>query len=477
LQISLILIWLLLSFAAGIILGKTLLPSLLLLSLGIVFCFVTLAYLLRQRKILLSDIFILISFFLLGMLWIYPLSVVNVDSYCGSRQPLVITVESYPESHSLKSTYYARIKRIAGLPVDVRVRVNDFTLTHREYLTSYEVEARLTAYRRPRATFYSLWIKKNAPTRALPASPIPRFLNKVSYAVNSLFENNLSPQAHQFLSSTILGRRELLSQGLKDDFSRTGASHLLAISGLHVGIVALVVFFLLKSFGLPHSARLITSIVFLFIYALICGMRPSIVRATVMFTVFALGFFFKRRVSLFNSLALAGFVCLLIRPQWLFTVGFQLSFLATLSIIAGFRWFSFRSAFLERFLVIRYATNLFFASLFVHIGLLPLISYYFGKIYLASIAYNIVLIPYFTLIVASALAYLMFSFSFLGKTLALSVSFLVEGFIWFVQRLGSFRFASLEVSFTLSGVIFYYVLLVALLVIARNRWKNRRKLA
>ena len=109
--------------------------------------------------------------------------------------------------------------------------------------------------------------------------------------------------------------------------------HLLAVSGLHVGVIAFIIFFLAGIFGLPRNFKFAITIFALIFYAVMVGGRPSVVRAAVMGTVFLGSYVFKRNADIYNSLGLAAAIILICNPDQLFDLGFILSFVSVFFII------------------------------------------------------------------------------------------------------------------------------------------------
>lgn len=142
-----------------------------------------------------------------------------------------------------------------------------------------------------------------------------------------------SPRA-ELASAVLLGRREEVPPELNDRLLTSGTLHILAISGLHVGIVAGLVFWLSRFFCRRYNTRRVVVVVAAIAYTALAGAPPSAVRACVLVAAFCLAGIMDRQADTFNSLALAAIVVLLANPCDLFRTGFQLSFLAAGTLIA-----------------------------------------------------------------------------------------------------------------------------------------------
>lgn len=167
----------------------------------------------------------------------------------------------------------------------------------------------------------------------------PGFLNDVRRLRNvvtlAIVETPIADGLKEFLNATLVGDRSMLTTDTLELFSATGLSHLLALSGLHVGIIAGFVSGILFPLWLLGWRRLRTIVLIatLWLFAAMTGLSASVVRAVVMAMVFAVTSMLQRSHSSFNSLCIAALVILLFAPEQLYTVSFQLSFLAVASIL------------------------------------------------------------------------------------------------------------------------------------------------
>ncbi|MCF7907937.1 MAG: ComEC/Rec2 family competence protein [Candidatus Omnitrophica bacterium] len=402
----------------------------------------------------------MVIFFVLGGIWYLANSHHQPESLLNKDKRFVLKVISLPKNTKLRSSFAAEIDQADGHPFRQTLRVYDYTKSL-EYLNSYEVLGKLTRRSYHDRWFYYLWIKSKARINELSLNPWDKFVKGTSLYILDIFRKNSTDQAYRFLAAVFLGRRELLG-GEREFFSRAGASHLLAISGLHVGLTALILFSFLGFFGLSFRLRLGISLVFLYLYTFLTGVSPSTLRAVIMYSVFAFSFFLKRRPHSFNSLGLAGLICLLIDPAMLFTIGFQLSFMAVFAILVGYRIFPVKLVG-SRALV--YSGQIFFCSLFVNVFVTPLTAYYFGNINTLGIVYNIVLIPFFTFILTiNFFLIILAPVSFIAQNLGALLSFLILIFVYLVRFLGSFSFSYFSWQFSLTGVFGYYFVLAGILV-------------
>lgn len=157
-------------------------------------------------------------------------------------------------------------------------------------------------------------------------------------AVSYLRSLPLSDESIEMLSAMLFGHGEYLTEESRELFSASGLSHILALSGLHVGVIATIISFLLWPlyFSRHLKTRLIISIIALWLYAGFTGFIPSVTRSVIMMTVYLVSRILQRKSISLNSLCLAAIIILVIFPSDLYSLGFQMSFAAVLGIITWF---------------------------------------------------------------------------------------------------------------------------------------------
>lgn len=212
------------------------------------------------------------------------------------------------------------------------------------------------------------------------------------------------------VAAMTLGDKSALSKDLKETYSITGASHILALSGLHLSIIYFVLSLVLVRRRWFVAGQLAV-VVAIWGFAFLVGMMPSVVRAATMMTVYALvAMLYRQRVSL-NTLSIAAFVMLLANPMVLYDAGFQMSFAAVLGIIVFYEPF-FHFLLTPRWMrrrIVRWLTSLVCTSLAAQLTTAPLVAFYFGRFSCYFLLTNLVAIPLATVIIYGALALLLLS--------------------------------------------------------------------
>ncbi|HPD26843.1 MAG TPA: ComEC/Rec2 family competence protein [Paludibacteraceae bacterium] len=212
------------------------------------------------------------------------------------------------------------------------------------------------------------------------------------------------------LAALTLGYKDALAPELRESFSTTGAMHVLAVSGLHVGIIFVVFGFLFSFMDRWRLGKRLKPIVIIFLlwcYAFITGLSPSVLRSSVMFSCMVLSGVFGRKSNTYNNIFLSAFFLLFFNPNLLFDIGFQLSYSAVLAIvyfqpkIAGLIYVKNRW--------LRWAWELAAVSLAAQLGTAPFSVFYFHQFPNYFLLSNFVVIPAATLILYAAVALFVFS--------------------------------------------------------------------
>jgi competence protein ComEC len=255
----------------------------------------------------------------------------------------------------------------------------------------------------------------------------PWYSRTRGWAINK-FERNLSPTNAAIASALVLGHRGLINEDMYKAFAQTGSMHVLAVSGLHVGILSTllgIVLSLLRSNSL--SARCIKILILvlgIWSFALITGGSPSVIRASIMFSILEIGKIWKGHYSIYNSIGAAALILLCIDPFMLFHVGFQLSFSAILSIVMFCPKITRLLAFKN--LVLNFLWRLLCVAVSVQILTLPISLYYFHQFPVYFMVTGISAVLLAIAILSSGLVLLFFSMFFSMGSLWTLYDFLVS---------------------------------------------------
>lgn len=263
------------------------------------------------------------------------------------------------------------------------------------------------------ASANSFKVESVAPTGGL-IQRVVELRKKLTLRLDAVL-SKYKPQTVGLVKALILGDRSGISSTLRVDFNRAGVGHVMAISGLHVGMVATLSFaaarwtmawipLLLKLAWVRKTASAI-SLVPVLGYGILAGLSPSTQRAMLMVTICLLGIWVGRRHDWLNTLALAALVILLIYPPALLSISFQLSFAAVLALILGTRFIpsavNFSDASMWKRMGHRIRTFLWISTLAI-LGTLPLVLHYFNQISLIGLATNLAVVPLVGIVVVPA---------------------------------------------------------------------------
>lgn len=233
---------------------------------------------------------------------------------------------------------------------------------------------------------------------------------RTKHRLNKILTDHLSPNEAALVIGMVLGDRYTIPQHIRDLFVQTGTAHILAISGFNVGIVAFLIFLVLKTIPIGRRNQYLATIFLLIAYSFLVGGQPAVVRATIMAVVFLLSFLVERETDTTNSLAFAALIILMDNPLNFFDIGFQLSFISVLSIIQFypriFQWLSKCPFDINRQPILFVAQSLS-VSLAAEFGIAALIAYYFNIITPVTILANLIIIPLMSAIVALGLGLLL----------------------------------------------------------------------
>ena len=282
-------------------------------------------------------------------------------------------------------------------------------------------------------------------------------------------QSQMGTEEQSLLLAMTLGDRSMLSQQTRDDFSKTGSSHILALSGLHLSII----YFMLLVFFRGHLAGNLLSLVAIWAYAMMVGLPPSVIRSATMITIYGLIAPLHRDKMSMNTLSLTAIIMLIIHPLSLWDVGFQLSFMS----VAGIFIYSGPIGRLlrPRFRPLQWFTNLMATSLAAQLTTAPLVLYYFGRLATYFLLTNLIVIPLTTLILYGAVSVFATTFfSFLHSLLLRLVGSIAALLILSVQKIATLPGASIEHIYLGSRGVWLCYLLIALSTTGVWLWRQHR---
>lgn len=302
------------------------------------------------------------------------------------------------------------------------------------------------------------------------------FIFEIRAKISQIIDKNVKNKINAaFLKSITCGLRQELDLDFKDMASKAGASHFMAISGLHIGMVFSLVYlvsrFIVSRFSFflwraqVKNTALILGLFGAFFYAIVSGLMPSAQRAFILAFLGGTGFFLNKKADPLNLLFCCGFIILVLNPCFLFNIGFILSFEAVFSIICGFLAFPENMNkdhdFLARFY--KWLKILFKTSIFAVSGTFPTALYYFNILPLTGLFTGVFLIPFFSFILLPfSFAGIIFSFfsSSVSSFFFSGASFSSGIFIKIISIISDFKFSYINAGISIFEVYLIYFILI-----------------
>ncbi|NRA94195.1 MAG: ComEC family competence protein [Psychroserpens sp.] len=324
-----------------------------------------------------------------------------------------------------------------------------------------------------------------APESLLPISnkshSIIGYASKLRDKINDqLVLHKFNPQQLAIINALFLGQRQDLDLKLYQNYVKAGAIHILAISGLHVGIILIMLNHILGPLIYLKHGRLVKAIILLILlwsFTIIAGLSASVTRAVTMFSIFAIAMQLKRPSNVYNTLAISIFFLVLVKPMFLFHVGFQMSYVAVLAIVSIQP--ELYKLWRPKFKPINYLWQIFTVTLAAQIGVAPLSLFYFHQFPSLFFLSNMAIIPFLGFLLGFGLIVIGLATteilpSFLASLFAQLID-LMNSIVGFVSS--KEQFVVKNISFELTELISSYVLIVLLYaVIKLPNYKRIRQL-
>lgn len=434
-------------------------------------------------------------FFVIGLITIHSNQVLNnpkhYRNFLKSRDDLLLQLDKQLKSNNRYHSYFAEVKQVGQsktmgklllyipkesaqtewqtgelvlcksemIPVPPAQNPNQFS--YRDYLEKEQV-------------FDQMYL---SPGTYLKKDPEKETLNGTAFKIRQRIVKNLSQKlistdAMAIVQAMFLGQKQEMNATLYNDYKSTGMVHILAISGLHIGILLLFLKMLLKPLlGLKSgkTVHFTLLILFLWFYAFLIGFSASVLRAVTMFTAVLIGLQFKRRITVQNSLVTSLFLLLLLHPFYLWQVGFQMSYLAVIFIV-GYQPL-LKKIYQPKNKTGSYFWNLATVTLAAQLGVLPLSLYYFHQFSGLFLVSSLIFLPFLGLILSFGFVVIILAyFDVLPHLLTIvfgqAIDFLNQGIAW----LGSVEgFVFNNIHLPVSTTMALYILLFLIFAL----WKER----
>ena len=288
-----------------------------------------------------------------------------------------------------------------------------------------------------------------------------------NHLIKKLKESALTPNEVAIVQALILGQKKDINKQLYTDYAAAGAIHILAVSGLHVGIIYFILIVLLRPLKHLFKYELVISIIIvisLWGFAFLTGLSPSVIRAVTMFSFFAFAKAINRDTNTINTLFLSYFTLLIINPLWLFYTGFQLSYLAVLSIL----WLLplFNKVYCPENYFARKIWDIFTVTLAAQTGVFPLSIYYFHQFPGLFFMTNLIILPFLGILLGGGIILIILSlFNILPDWFSLSYNFLIKFMNSCIHVIANQKlFLFQNITFSLYKVFASYLLIISIIL-------------
>lgn len=256
------------------------------------------------------------------------------------------------------------------------------------------------------------------------------FISSINLSINKKINQLFNEFSSKIVKAMILGNKSEIEYDTKQRFSYSGTAHLLAISGLHVGIIAAGIHFVLIPLIRNKYLKTIIFSIVLIVFIFVSGVQDSAVRSGAMAIIWSFSYLSSRRIEPLNVASIVILFMLIFKPQYLSSVAFQMSSMAILGILIFYKLLkvSFKNLIRNNNILIKFAYESIAISLSASLIVSPLVAYYFGVFSLISPISNLIVLPLMSLSLVYAIIAILFSYIWLpiANIFANSTDFLIE---------------------------------------------------
>jgi len=271
-------------------------------------------------------------------------------------------------------------------------------------------------------------VNKNSLAVVRNGSGFRNYVESLNKEFSRRIDDIFSDEAGSVIKAMILGDKSEIDIGVRNKFSFTGTAHILAISGLHVGIIAAILFFLLTPIS-NQKFRIVIFSLLLISFIVISGMQASAIRAGGMAIAFYYTLIIQRKVEPLNLLGIVSLIYFIINPLIIYSLSFQMSFLAVMGI---FLFYSRIYDLLNRIIRIRFVSASLSVTISTSIFLFPVIAYHFNTVAFVSFLANMVIVPIASIGLIYSILGLGFSYlsGFISGLFAMTTEVLFDMIFW-----------------------------------------------
>lgn len=289
--------------------------------------------------------------------------------------------------------------------------------------------------------------------------------NAIRNHINFKLKNyDIKDEELAIINALLLGQRQDISEEVYKSYTNAGAIHILAISGLHIGIILIILNYVFSPLERLNQGKLLKAVILIFIlwsFAIIAGLSASVTRAVTMFSIVTIGMSLKRPTNIYNTLAISILVLLLFKPLFVFDVGFQLSYAAVFAIVTldplFYKLWQPKNWILDKY------WHTFTVTIAAQFGIIPISLYYFHQFPGLFFISNLVLIPILGVILGLGILVILFAvLNILPHGLASGFGKIIgwmNSFVKWIAQQEAFLFT--DISFSILYVFAFYIFIIS----------------
>ncbi len=407
-------------------------------------------------------------------------------------EPLQLKNKTYKTAAIIESIGNAQHEIKTNIKIIVHVAVDSSSvsipaLTAGSYIATTLWPSPVPDTHNPGGFHYKQWLFRNEITHQLylakgswtllPSKKSKQYLQVLQQKISNRLQQNITGKQEKAVAAALLiGYKQDIDSDLMKAYSNTGVIHVIAISGLHLGLIYEL---LVGVFGWMPSSTIkkwtAPPIILLVLwgFALLTGAGPSIVRAAVMFSFIIIAKIVKQNSNIVNALAASAFFLLLLHPFYLWDIGFQLSYAAVLSIVLYQKNIFDALYFKHKWMQACWQLNA--VTLSAQILILPLVVYHFHQFPNYFLLSNFIVVPLSSIILYGCLLILPFgSLVYIGKALSVCTSWLIGSMNWIIQKMNALPYATTsDLHINTAQVVLFFIIIASttlLIQTQKNKW-------
>jgi competence protein ComEC len=290
---------------------------------------------------------------------------------------------------------------------------------------------------------------------------------KVKFDILDFISNKLKDKESALLAGMIIGDDSYQSDKMKEEFRESGLSHIMVASGANLLYIIIPLTFIFKKLKIRTEYSNIIILIILFFYLVVTGFELSILRAFIMAFILLISRVIRRDYDVYTSLSLSALINLIYNPYVLFNIGFQLSYIATVSIILFYDKFNFK-------IKPNILKDTIAVTISVQAGVVPILILYFNKVPIISIVTNLLVVPITGLVtIIGFISYFISFFSDFLSILLIYINNICLSFIIWVSEFSSqLKFSTIDYNFKTSNIVIvlYIIIIIILFYFGKEKY-------